>query len=252
MLIINADDFGRSAAETDTALRCYRAGRISSVSAMVFMEDSERAARLAKENGLDIGLHLNFSERFTGKSHLARLSYYHNRIVRFLRRTKYSQLLYNPFLRKGFSYSYQAQADEFARLLGRPPSHIDGHHHMHLCANVVLKNLLPAGTVVRRNSSFERGEKGFCNRMYRSIVDRLLERRHDLPDFLFLLPPLEPRDRLEKIFSLAHKYVVEIETHPVNADEYQFLMEGEIFQLAGDVPVASSFAMPQRKCWQRN
>ncbi len=35
MLIINADDFGRSAAETDAALRCYRTARLTSVSAMV-------------------------------------------------------------------------------------------------------------------------------------------------------------------------------------------------------------------------
>ena len=68
MLIINADDFGRSVAETDAALRCYIAGRITSVSAMVFMADSERAAELAKENELDVGLHLNFTERFTGRT----------------------------------------------------------------------------------------------------------------------------------------------------------------------------------------
>ena len=59
MLIINADDWGRAVAETDAALRCYRAGRITSVSAMVFMHDSERAATLAKQEDLDAGLHLN-------------------------------------------------------------------------------------------------------------------------------------------------------------------------------------------------
>ena len=48
MITINADDWGRSEAETDAALFCYVNGRISSVSAMVFMEDSERAAELAK------------------------------------------------------------------------------------------------------------------------------------------------------------------------------------------------------------
>ena len=30
MLIINADDWGRSLAETDAALECYKAGRITS------------------------------------------------------------------------------------------------------------------------------------------------------------------------------------------------------------------------------
>jgi len=47
MLIVNADDWGRSLAETDAALRCLKRGRITSVSAMVFMQDFKRAARLA-------------------------------------------------------------------------------------------------------------------------------------------------------------------------------------------------------------
>jgi hypothetical protein len=42
-------------------------GRITSVSGMVFMRDSERAAELANNSDLDVGLHLNFSEEFTVK-----------------------------------------------------------------------------------------------------------------------------------------------------------------------------------------
>ena len=60
MLIINADDWGRSQAETDAALRCYQGGRITSVSAMVFMADSERAAELAKEKRIGRGLASEF------------------------------------------------------------------------------------------------------------------------------------------------------------------------------------------------
>src|SRR5947208_17082806 len=98
MLIINADDWGRSVAETDVALRCYIAGRITSVSAMVFMADSERAAELAIANGLETGLHLNFSDPFTNSRCPERLKDCHNRIVRFLRRNKYAPILYNPSL----------------------------------------------------------------------------------------------------------------------------------------------------------
>ena len=46
---------------------------------MVFMADSERAAELAKENELDVGLHLNFAERFTGKRVAATLENYQRR-----------------------------------------------------------------------------------------------------------------------------------------------------------------------------
>ncbi len=43
MIVINADDLGRTEAETEAALSCFNQGRITSTSAMVFMEDSERA-----------------------------------------------------------------------------------------------------------------------------------------------------------------------------------------------------------------
>src|SRR5262245_3873622 len=98
MLIINADDWGRSVTETDAALKCHREGRVTSASAMVFMEDSERAAELARENTLDIGLHLNLSEGLKSIQCPTRLLDYHHRIAHFLRRNRYSQLLYNPFL----------------------------------------------------------------------------------------------------------------------------------------------------------
>src|SRR5438876_844122 len=98
MLIINADDFGRSAAETDAALKYCREGRVTSVSAMMFMKDSERAAALAKDNELNVGLHINFSEPFTGAGQPPEVAKNHERIVRYLTRNKYAQLIYNPFL----------------------------------------------------------------------------------------------------------------------------------------------------------
>jgi len=48
MLIINADDFGRSELETDVILKCYHERRITSTTAMVFMADSVRAADLGR------------------------------------------------------------------------------------------------------------------------------------------------------------------------------------------------------------
>jgi hypothetical protein len=53
MLIVNADDLGRSKAETNAAMACYAKGRITSTSAMVFMTDSERASEVASGAGLD-------------------------------------------------------------------------------------------------------------------------------------------------------------------------------------------------------
>jgi predicted glycoside hydrolase/deacetylase ChbG (UPF0249 family) len=227
MLIINADDWGRSAAETDVALRCYNEGRITSASAMVFMADSERAAVLAKDNQLDVGLHLNFAERFTTSKCPAVLGEYQNRLVRFLMRNRHSQLLYNPFLRKAFSYSYNAQAGEFMRLFGKTPSHIDGHHHMHLCANILLSKVIPAGTKMRRNLSFWPGEKSFLNRAYRGLVDRWLARRYRLPDYFFDLTQCIQEKKLDRLAALAKSSVVELMTHPIAPTESEYLMSDE-------------------------
>src|SRR5512140_1570297 len=71
------------------------------------------------------------------------------RIIRFLKRSKYAQLLYNPFLRETFASSYLAQVEEFMRLFEKLPSHINGHHHMHLCANLLLSKSIPGGMRLR-------------------------------------------------------------------------------------------------------
>ena len=231
MLIINGDDWGRSRAETDAALECYRNGRITSVSAMLFMKDSERAAELAKENDLDAGLHLNFAERFTGNSVPTTLREYHDKIVRFLMRNRYSQLLYNPFLRREFSYSCEAQTEEFARLFGKPPSHIDGHHHMHLCANLLLSKLIPVGMKMRRNFSFWPGEKSLLNRTYRGLVDRWLARTYRLSDYFFDLTQCIEKRKLDRVAALAKSSSVELMTHPILEPEAKYLMSDEFSEI---------------------
>jgi chitin disaccharide deacetylase len=227
MLIINADDFGRSAAETDAALRCYQAGRLTSVSTMVFMADSERAADLANETELDAGLHLNFTEKFAGGRTLARLANYQEKVARFLRRNRYSQVLYNPFLRREFSYSCEAQVEEFARLFGKPPSHIDGHHHMHLCANLLLSKLIPVGIKLRRNFSFWPGEKSRLNRAYRALVDRWLAGRYCLTDYFFDLTQCIQKKKLDRVVDLARSNNVELMTHPILELESEYLMSDQ-------------------------
>jgi chitin disaccharide deacetylase len=196
---------------------------------MVFMEDSERAAALALERAVNVGLHLNFTTPFSSRAATGRLTEHHGRVSGFLLRNRLSQVVYHPRLASSFEYLVAAQVEEFRRIYGAAPDRVDGHHHMHLCANVLLGELLPAGTLVRRNVSFMPGEKGWINRLYRKLVDRLLKRRHRLVDYLFSLAPVEPPDRLRRIVSLAQHAIVELETHPANPDEYRFLTSGEAF-----------------------
>jgi chitin disaccharide deacetylase len=237
MLIINADDWGRSLAETDAALECYKAGRITSVSAMVFMGDSERAAELAKENKLDVGLHLNFTDRFTGNQYASMLANHHEKIIAFLRRNKHAQLLYNPFLRKEFAYSCKTQIDEFTSLYGTLPSHIDGHHHMHLCANLLFSDMIPAGTKLRRNFSFCPGEKNILNRTYRALIDRWLTRKYHLPDYFFDLTQCIEGKKLDRVATLAKSGNVELMTHPIVNEEEEYLMSDEFKVILQRLPI---------------
>ena len=246
ILIVNADDWGRDRDTTDRMFECLLLGTVSSVSAMVFMEDSERAAAMAQESEIDTGLHLNFTTPFSGPNCPASLAEHQRELATYLRRRGLARVFFHPWLARSFEYVVEAQLDEFCRLYGAEPVRLDGHHHMHLCANVLLAGLLPSQTLVRRNFSFQRGEKTFWNRLYRKVVDRILARHHTVTDFFFSLEPLEPPGRLERIFSLAHQFVVEVETHPVKPDEYRFLTGGEVFRLAGNVQIARRFSVPQR------
>jgi predicted glycoside hydrolase/deacetylase ChbG (UPF0249 family) len=238
LLIMNADDWGRNRVTTDRILDCCSLGAVSSVSAMVFMEDSERASEIAKQQGIDAGLHLNFTAPFSCGGAAADLVEHQQRIARHLLRHRLAQIVFHPGLLRSFEYVASAQMDEFHRLYGTPPDRIDGHHHMHLCANVLVQKLLPSGTMVRRNFSFDRGEKSLGNKVYRGWQDRRLARRHRLTDYFFSLPPLEPASRLQRIFALANQFVVELETHPVNPDEHRYLTEGEFFQHIGNIRLA--------------
>jgi predicted glycoside hydrolase/deacetylase ChbG (UPF0249 family) len=239
---VNADDWGRNPDMTDRTLDCVLCGTVSSVSAMMFMEDSERAAAIAREQGIDAGLHLNFTTSFSAPGIPARLSEHQQRLSRHLRRYRFSQVVFHPGLIRSFEYVVAAQRDEFTRLYGKEPGRLDGHHHMHLCANVLIGGLLPPGTVVRRSFSFQPGEKSFGNRFYRHVVDRALARRHRLTDFFFSLHPLAPSGRLERIFELSSQFVVEVETHPSEPAEYSFLTDGGIQKLNGNCSVAPGFA----------
>lgn len=242
-VILNADDWGRDAETTSRALCCWQHEALSSVSAMVFMEDSQRAADLARQYGVDAGLHLNFTLRFSAQQCPSRLMKHQQRIARFLSAHRLAPILYNPFLAASFQYVVAAQLEEFERLYGHPPNRIDGHHHMHLCGNVVNGNLLPAGIIVRRNLSFRAGEKGFANRAYRHWQDRKLSRRHRLTDFFFDLKPFDLPGRLETIFALAHHKNIEIETHPVHDDEFGFLMGAEFTRRLGQITVARGYLL---------
>lgn len=213
---------------------------------MVFMRDSERSAQFALQQGLDAGLHLNFTTPFAAAQCRPRLIEHQETIGRFLKSHRLAPVLYHPGLAASFEYVVKAQLEQYEELYGAPANRVDGHHHMHLCANVLRQRLLPTGTIVRRNLSFAPGEKGLANRLYRRLVDCRLARRHRMADFFFNLHPLEPSVRLKRIFELGLHFSLEIETHPIMDAEYKFLMCGDIKRLVGDGKVAQGYILASR------
>ena len=205
---------------------------------MVFMADSERAAKLAIDCGLDAGLHLNFTDRFTGQvsSGLYKQS---ERVIRFLKLSKYTQLIYNPLLTHNFRDLFNFQFEEYLRLYKKPPTHIDGHQHMHLCSNVRIAGLIPAGLKVRRNFSFERDEKSYLNRMYRKLSDRSLKRKYRITDYFFSLGRCLITGKVSLVADLARTSSVELMTHPNILEERRFLLGDAFPSVLGNLPTMS-------------
>src|SRR5271157_3811838 len=113
LLIINADDWGGDRETTERTFECILRGAVSSVSAMVFMEDSERAAAIARERGIDAGLHLNFTTPFSAPASTTGVVEHQRRVSRFLQLGSLAQIVFHPGLKRSFEYLVAAQRDEF-------------------------------------------------------------------------------------------------------------------------------------------
>ena len=117
-------------------------------------------------------------------------------------------------------------------LYGTLPSHIDGHHHMHLCANILMSKVIPRGIKMRRNFSFWPGEKSPLNRAYRAF-DRWSACRQILYNGLSLrsLASALRRRQLGRVTMLAKSSNVELMTHPVVHAEADYFMSDEFREL---------------------
>jgi chitin disaccharide deacetylase len=226
MLIINADDWGMDAITTDKIMECFTEERITTTTAMVFMHDSERAAALALEHNLEVGLHLNFTRPFDAKNATGKLRDAQGRLVRFFAGNRYNRMLYHPFIVKDVRDCFNAQIAEFVRLYHSEPTHIDGHHHIHLCTNLLLSRAIPSRYKIRKGVSFEPGQRSLINRMYRNIVNEIVERKHPVVDRFFILDEVLMRSGIHDITSLANRCDVELCVHPGTPEDFRYLMGG--------------------------
>jgi predicted glycoside hydrolase/deacetylase ChbG (UPF0249 family) len=237
MVIITADDYGKTRHSTDSILKCFSNKRITSASAMVFMEESERAATLALQTSLEVGLHLNFTMPFSMSKISLKLREHQNRVISYLTKHKLSHVIYNPLLSNSFNFLFLAQQEEFVLLYGKNPAFYNGHHHMHLCANVLLSKMIPKDARVRRTFTFDQGEKNPFNRLYRHILNIFVSRRFISTDCFFSIVPVQNYERLQNIFHRAAGNTIEIEVHPENIEEIDFLFSDRYRQLMDSVHV---------------
>jgi chitin disaccharide deacetylase len=128
VLIVNADDFGRSAGINRGVIRCHEEGIVTSASLMVRWPEAEDAAAWARRTSLSVGLHLDLGdwEWRDGAWH-----------------TRYEVVDIEDL--DAIAAEIERQLEDFERLIGRPPTHLDTHQHVHLKYPPVLQALGPAG-----------------------------------------------------------------------------------------------------------
>jgi predicted glycoside hydrolase/deacetylase ChbG (UPF0249 family) len=232
MLIVNADDLGRTEHETDATLACWHAAAISSATHMVWMDDSDRAAALAREAGLPTGLHLNLVQAYTGRDVPPDARERQSRLAKQLsaRRARINQLLYDPRLRTAIGAVVRDQLSNFRESFAAEPTHVDGHHHAHLMANVLFSSALPSGTRMRRSLSFLPGERSAVDRTLRRSRQALMARRFKTPDWLFDICDIHPElggTGLSEKLALSASGSVEVMVHAGVDRETELLLGAE-------------------------
>jgi len=114
VLIVNADDFGRSAAVNDGIMRGHEHGIVNSASLMVRWPDAAPAAELARGTDLSVGLHLDLGE--------------------WAYRDGEWRAVYEVLEAESpdaVERELASQLERFERLVGHAPTHLDSHQHVH-------------------------------------------------------------------------------------------------------------------------
>ena len=114
VLIVNADDFGRSHGVNRGVIRAHEEGIVTSATLMVRWPGAEEAAAHAQRSSLSVGLHLDLGEW----EH--REGEWHARYEVLATRTA-----------DAVAEEIGRQLERFELLIGRPPSHLDSHQHVH-------------------------------------------------------------------------------------------------------------------------
>jgi chitin disaccharide deacetylase len=230
LLIVNADDLGLTAHDTDAIVECFRSRAISSTTALVWMGDSDRAAEIARRERIPTGLHLNLIEPYTAPDVPAGVAETQRRVVERLTEGGYGAQLYHPGWADDFGQCIRDQLSRFSELYGAPPTHLDGHRHMHLAMNALFSGALEPVHRCRRPVNRPPTESAMYKRMARSALSVLVRLRFTTTDACFSVRSLHPAlggAGLEQTLARARRRSVELFVHPGYRDELPLLRSNE-------------------------
>lgn len=244
MLIVNADDLGLRATMTDATLAAWRAGAVTGATAMVHMPDSVRAATLARQAGMPVGLHLNLTEPFTGPDAPLAVRERQRRAVAVFRSLRLMRWAYLPGVAGQIAAAIDDQLEAFAALYGGPPDHYDGHQHVHVCLNVARSRALPAGLATRGAADVPLGEHAGVRATARRLRAAMTARDRPRPTWFFHLADVHPRlggRGLDEALALARDVgsSVEVMVHPDWPGDQSVLTSEEWVRTLAAVPLGS-------------
>jgi hypothetical protein len=226
LLIVNADDFGYSRNVTDPVVAAYDEGLITSTTAMVWMRDTSRAVTFARERGMPVGLHLNLTLPFDGDHVPERVREQQARLTGMFDARSWSQVdlrhrAPDPQIREAVRHqlgSFRAQFGE--------PTHIDGHHHIHLHPAVLV--CLPTDLPIRPPLTPPARVEAKPDRR-----GRFVRKTFGGPDRCVSLQQIHPSlggTGLE-LLAVAHKRVLEVMVH-AQIDEEREALESDEWRAA--------------------
>lgn len=121
MVALCADDFGIDAQVDHAIVDLAMKGRLTGASVLVDAPITQQAAEQLLQSDVDIGLHLNFTERFGQMPEDAVMP------LRGLILRAYS----GQISRQWAAQTIERQLDRFEAVFHRPPDYVDGHLHVH-------------------------------------------------------------------------------------------------------------------------
>jgi predicted glycoside hydrolase/deacetylase ChbG (UPF0249 family) len=174
VLIVNADDFGRSPGVNRGVIRAHAEGIVTSATLMVRWPAAEEAAAYARGSSLGVGLHVDLGE-WEQRGNEWRPNY---EVVA-------------EFTEEAVTEEIDRQLERFESLMGRPPTHFDSHQHVHHedpARTAVQRAAQRLGVPIRALSPGIRylgfhGRNGAGNQLPEAIgVEALVRTIEELPD----------------------------------------------------------------------